>query len=246
MSLASDSYTGDCAVCGTTQLFECAEVRIRESYRCKSCKALLREREQARCIVQCYGRADVKNLARLADDADFQRLRIYEPGTIGSFRKFLRPLPGYQQSDYYDEKNRKNAPPNVPHQDLQHLTFADSSFDLVITSDILEHVRRPIEALQQIARVLTNGGMHIFTVPLTVPIAAKTVARVDTSGDEDQHLLPQHYHGNGKGGQSLVYNDFGSDILSMLKAAGFSARFVHPTSTSSIVNSVATIVARRQ
>jgi SAM-dependent methyltransferase len=245
MPFISDRYTDECAVCGTTQAFECADHRIRESYRCNSCKALLREREQARCILLSYADARTKSLADLAATADFQKLCIYEPGTIGSFRKFLKPLSGYMQSDYYPEGKRQAAPKNIPHQDLQRLTFDSGSFDLVITSDIIEHVRRPIEAFREIARILKPGGMHIFTVPLQMPMPSKTIMRVDTAGDEDKHLLPEHYHGDGKGGKSLVYNDFGADIVDMLKIAGFHANLVRPETASVIVNSIITVVARK-
>ena len=45
---------------------------------------------------------------------------------------------------------------------------------------------------------------------------ARTVPRVDVSGDEDVFLLEPEYHG-----KSFVYNDFGADILDLLDEIGF-------------------------
>jgi hypothetical protein len=49
---------------------------------------------------------------------------------------------------------------------------------------------------------------------------AKTVTRVDTSTGADVHVLPPRYHSAPKGGRSLVYTDFGADMLEDLAAAG--------------------------
>ena len=61
----------------------------------------------------------------------------------------------------------------------------------------------------------------------------KTVSRVDTSTDEDRLLLPPIYHGDGAGGKSLVYTDFGKDVLHDLDRAGMTTaiRFVDATNT---------------
>jgi SAM-dependent methyltransferase len=123
------------------------------------------------------------------------------------------------------------------------LTWPDGSFDLVISSDILEHVRHPQVALAEIARVLAPGGYHIFTVPLQEPLRSTSIARVDASGEVDVPLLPERYHGNGKGGQSLVYTDFGADLVDMVRATGMYARLEHGRSSSEEANKAVTVVS---
>lgn len=240
-----DSYFGYCCICGSAQEFKRELFAIRETYRCGKCKASLREREQARAILSCYGSPHIDTLEQLVSEVEFGQLRIYEPGTIGPFRRLFKLLAHYQQSDYYAEDKRDSAPANIPHQTLESLSYADGIFDLVITSDIIEHVRKPGRAFSEIARVLKPGGRHIFTVPLQEPIPERTIARVDTSGDEDKPILPEHYHGNGKGGRSLVYTDFGIDIVEMLSEAGFSTELRRPYTESQTANRVRTIVSRR-
>ncbi len=242
----TDSYYGSCSICGHLQEFFRTIRAIRESYRCAQCKALLREREQAKAIIACYEHLPVSTLSELVENLEFRQLHIYEAGTIGPFRRFFKDLPHYHQSDYYPDNLRSQASLAIPHQNLEELDYADSAFDLVITSDILEHVRKPQRAFSEIARVLKPGGYHVFTVPLQKPLPTKTTARVDTSGEVDIPLKPEHYHGNGKGGRSLVYTDFGADIVDMLTAAGFITNLPQPNTPSKIVNQVVTIVARRR
>src|SRR5205814_163229 len=98
-------------------------------------------------------------------------------------------------------------------EDLRALTFSDRSFDIFITSDVLEHLFEPEKALREIARVLKPGGMHIFTTPWysNYPKSVQRAApRPDGSAD---HLLPPVYHGNPISDEgSLVTYDWGLDL----------------------------------
>jgi SAM-dependent methyltransferase len=240
-----DSYFGQCSICGLFQEFVRAARSVRETYRCQACKASLREREQAGSILGCYGDLNANTLQELATMENFRKLSIYEPGTVGPFRKVFSSLPNYYQSDYYLEADRHKAIPSLPHQNLEALSYPDRSFDLIITSDILEHVRKPMQALAETYRVLKAGGYHVFTVPLQEPAPSKTLGRVDVSGDEDVFLLPAIYHGNGKGGRSLVYYDFGLDLVNMLEDVGFDTVLQNSISPSPHASRVITIIAKK-
>lgn len=136
--MIDDCVADSCAVCRTFQTFERNHRSIRETYRCGSCKALLREREQARAILDTFAELKASNLADLVENSRFSRLRIYEPGTACSLRAYLKKISYYQQSDFYDDPTQ--ALVNIPHQNLETLTFADNSFDLIVSSDIFEHI----------------------------------------------------------------------------------------------------------
>ena len=75
-------------------------------------------------------------------------------------------------------------------EDITNLTFADGSIDLIISSDVLEHVPDIKRAFSETARVLKPGGMHIFTVPLS----ESTLCRAVVAGGEVIHLFPAEYH----------------------------------------------------
>ena len=79
-------------------------------------------------------------------------------------------------------------------QDLESLTFADGSFDLVIHSETLEHVFDHRRALSEIQRVLRPGGCQLYSVPVLHGRATRRrLARAD--GGEVIELLPPSYHG---------------------------------------------------
>lgn len=216
-----------CTVCGGLASFlDSNKTSIRENYACSRCKASLRYRHQAKTIVHYYSRSGSSSFAELAREKEFSLLRIYEPGLIGPFREFLAPLPGYQQSYYWEGVDSGDRHEGVRCENLEDLTFEDETFDLVISSDIFEHVRRPSSAFQELWRVLAPGGMHIFTVPFSWPVRARTRARVDTSGAKDRHLVEPRYHGSPVDPDgSLVYTDFGQDLVSALEDMGFNVAF---------------------
>ena len=218
-----DSYTAPCTVCGSVSEFVHHGGSVRESYRCKVCRASLRHRGQANAIVEIFGKGE-RSLSALAQSPSFRDLCIYEPGLVGPFRKYLERLPNYMQSYLWDDLPLGASKDGIQNQDLEDLRMESSSVDLVITSDIFEHIRHPYRGFSELHRVLRVGGHHIFTVPLQHPMGSKTVSRVDTSGDQDVFLLEPRYHIAGDGGKSLVYTDFGEDMLARLEEIGLSTK----------------------
>ncbi len=157
-----DRYKGKCAICGHRGTFALHGRSIRESYACSQCHGSLRYREQARVIVKHYAQAGASNLEALASEQAFRELAIYEPGVLGPFRRILGDLPGYQSSHFENRAPSGERYAGVEYQDLMHLTYPDNAFDLVISSDIFEHVRRPFAGFREVNRVLKPGGFHIF------------------------------------------------------------------------------------
>jgi SAM-dependent methyltransferase len=212
---------GRCDVCGNVGEFVRTDVPTRESHQCRSCNASLRYRAQAAAIATAYGSPGL-SLTELIEVPSFRELAIYEPGIAGPLRYVLRRLPRHVNSYYWPDVVPGDSHDGVRCEDLRQLTFPDESFDLVISSDIFEHVRGPMDGFAEMFRVLRPGGRHVFTVPMIWPLPSTTVARVDYSGPEDRHLQPPVYHGSPtdpKG--SLVYTDFGMDLPESLRELGF-------------------------
>lgn len=218
---------GICSVCGEGAEFSYSGGSIRESYACSACKASLRYRHQADSLVRRWSRTGATSLASLVTESELAGLDVFEPGIIGPFRRYLEALPGYVQSYYWPGVEPGTDVDGIRCEDLHRLTFADESFDLVISSDIFEHVRRPFAAFAEVRRVLRSGGTHVFTIPMRWPLDECTTSRVDTSGPEDVLMAPAVYHGSPTDPQgSLVYTDFGRDLLEKLGALGLRTKMV--------------------
>lgn len=224
MSVIEPEKSGVCNVCGKHSEFVNDTRSVRESFKCQHCNASLRYRHQAQMLVAAYSKRGSASFAELAREPEFIQLSIYEPGVIGPFRRYLSGNTTYYNSYFWPDVPVGDQRDGVICQNLEQLSFASESFDLMISSDILEHVRRPRDAFAESFRVLKRGGFHIFTVPFQWPLIERSVKRLDTSTDEDIELMEPVYHSSPLDPQgSLVYTDFGLDIIDMLEAVGFRA-----------------------
>ncbi|NLD76484.1 MAG: methyltransferase domain-containing protein [Acidimicrobiales bacterium] len=229
-----DSYLAMCAVCGRFSRFVRDGLSVRETFPCTECGASHRYRHQAEVMLAHLSRQGSANLDELAAEQEFAAKAIFEPGWLGPFRPRFSPLPGYVTSGFWPDVEPGETRDGVRCENLEALTFDDETFDLIITSDIFEHVRHPERGFAETFRVLRPGGLHIFSVPVRWPLAHTTRPRVDVSGPEDVLLLDAEYHYG-----SLVYNDFGYDLVDQLEAAGFHALLPRA------INDTVTVVARR-
>lgn len=50
-------------------------------------------------------------------------------------------------------------------EDACHLSFSDNTFDLVLSSECIEHTPDPVAAVKEMARVLAPGGTLVLTTP---------------------------------------------------------------------------------
>jgi ubiquinone/menaquinone biosynthesis C-methylase UbiE len=126
------------------------------------------------------------------------------------------------ESTFFEDGQPGEIRKGVHHQDIQNLTFPDGSFDLVTSSHVMEHVPEPAAAIGEIYGVLRPGGRYIFSVPVSWPPPEKSVTRASLKDGRVAHHLPQIYHQSPGGAPSLVFTDFGSDLLASLEAAGVS------------------------
>jgi len=215
-----ENYSGTCSVCGREGVFTLREWPPRESYQCTGCGSTLRYRHQAETLVELYSRAGSKALSELVHEPQFRELSVYEPGMTGPLRPYLSTLPDYGQSYYWADLAPGDFRQGLRCENLEQLTLPDRSVDLVITSDIFEHVRRSWHAFAEMHRILRPRGWHIFTVPFDTQHATRP--RVDVSEDGDILLMPRRHHGSPVDPDgSVVYTDFGQDLPERLEFLGF-------------------------
>jgi len=196
----------------------------KESCHCAHCGANLRCRRIAQVVLNLYPVGNLPAPARSIVDwverAGIRPLRIAEINRIDGLHDPLARLPGFAGSDY-----RPGAAPGVViegvcSEDLTKLTYPDGCFDLVLTSETLEHVPDLGAALREIRRVLVPGGRHIFTIPL-LPGTSTTFPRAVLHPDGTiEDLAPRIGHPGGDWGYP-VFTEFGADLPDLLRRTGF-------------------------
>ncbi len=110
----------------------------------------------------------------------------------------------------------------IRHEDVENLSFADNSLDLIVSNDVFEHVPNPAKAFAECVRVLKTGGVMLATIPFHSD-NEKSITRAKLVNGQLEHILPPAYHGNPVSTDgSLVFTDFSWDILQEMQIAGFS------------------------
>jgi hypothetical protein len=196
----------------------------KESCDCAHCGAKLRARRLARVLLDLYPVGDPPAPARSARDwarhPEVQPLRVAEINRIEGLHDALRRLPNFAYSEYREGAARGDVIDGVRCEDLTRLTYPNASFDLVLTSETLEHVPDLAAALGEVRRVLAPGGRHLFTVPL-LPGVPATFARTVLGRDGTPvHHAPPICHPGGDVGYP-VFTEFGADLPDLLRRAGF-------------------------
>jgi SAM-dependent methyltransferase len=96
----------------------------------------------------------------------------------------------------------------VRHADALRLPFDDGAFDVVIMSEVLEHIPNDHAAIGEIHRVLRRGGLAAVTVPRNLP-------------ERVCWALSTEYHSN-PGGHVRIYR--GDQLLGRLCGVGLVPR----------------------
>lgn len=161
---------------------------------------------------------------------DLATCDVCEFSARGPLVRFLRRhARTLAESEYFPDIPSGALRQNVRCEDVQALSYADLSFDLVTHTEVLEHVADDRAALREMWRILRPGGMLIFTVP--VHTARETVERAHLSGDHIEHVAPPVYHGDPlrQGAGVLAFRDYGDDLRQRVAAAGFADVYGYTT-----------------
>ncbi len=153
---------------------------------------------------------------------DLGELDCYELSSRGPLVDWLRRRSrNLQCSEFLDGVATGGYRDGVRCEDVQRLTFADASFDLVTHTEVFEHVPDDAAGFCELYRVLRPGGRMVFTVPLSA--APATVERARLRGGVIEYLAPPTYHTDLLRGerQVLCFRDYGQDIVGRVRAAGF-------------------------
>jgi SAM-dependent methyltransferase len=212
--LTGNVRQGHCPICERETVFVQAGPWVRDTLRCIRCRSIPRWRA-------------IVHVMEL-EFPGWQSLSMHEssPGGAAS-AKFARGCAHYVGSHYFPGVAPGSMERGMRCENLEQQTFADASFDLVVTQDVFEHVLHPEQGFQEIARTLKPGGAHVFTVPWYYWKKATVVRAVEENG-VIRHLLPPEYHGNPiDASGALVVTDWGIDFVDIVERCSGLKTTVH-------------------
>lgn len=209
----------------------------REGLRCCSCRSNLRSRQLAKTIVDAMNArfgTRAETLDEICNTVEMQSCEIAEINAAGDLHAFLKRLKGLSYSEYGSTVS------GVRSEDLLNLSYANESFDLVVNSDVLEHVPDVGRALSEIYRVLKPSGLYIFTVPV-IWNQARSRRRAQISDGQLEHILPPSFHGCEADGKNdfLVFNEFGRDFVQTCEGSGFDVKLIKDRRNPSLITFLA-------
>jgi len=211
-----DFFLGYCKVCDKATKFNIRikdnKTNLRETLVCENCKLPTRMR---------FMLSFLKDLASNSDS----KLNFFMYEQVTRFYKATHNIKNINLigSEFlgYDKKPGQIIE-NIRNEDAMNLSFDDSSFDVLVSNDVYEHLPNINKTLSEAYRVLKNSGMLLISIPFFGE-NEKTTRRAILDEGKIKHLKEPIYHENpiAKKEGSLVFYEYGWDFLDILKSAGF-------------------------
>lgn len=189
-------------------------IDYREGCCCAACGSSVRRMNFAKAFLEHLNltyQDSIQTMADLPNCARRQEIVLAEINNCGNLHHYFRAFPNH----FYSEYGSTRA--DLPSEDLRALSYEEQQFDLVLTSDVLEHVPDYRQALAEIKRVLKIGGGFIFTVPWLDDRLTVTRAAISPTGTVVHQKEPS-FHGDPalKMADHLVFHEFGRDFVTEL------------------------------
>jgi len=210
-------WHGYCPICRHSATFSARQTWFRDHLLCDSCGSIPRERALMLVLER-----EVPKWCTLA-------IHEISPLFRGTSEVIRRECPGYVPTYFYPE-----TPPGTVAssgfrcEDVELQTFADQTFDVVISQDVMEHVFRPDRAYREIYRTLRANGLHIHTTPVYKEKLLSTRRAARKEDGSLAHYATPEFHGdpiNSEG--ALVTYHFGHDLPEkIVEWAGFDVEMV--------------------
>lgn len=200
-------WAGYCPICSAETIFSANDPWFRDALLCTTCTDGSLPRERALCQT-------IENVR-----PNWRQLSIHEssPSMRGLSLLFARECRGYTPTHFFPE-----APLGEHHQgyrceDLEKQTFADETFDIVISQDVMEHVFEPNQVYKETWRTLKPDGVYIHTTPIYKELVVSQRRAERLPDGTIGHLFEPEYHGNpvDRCG-SLVTFHYGYDLADLI------------------------------
>lgn len=207
--------------------------RVRRSV-CPNCNGTLflsmrSDAFMTRCL-SCL--ANVTNLSLIpvikAHQRTHQILQAWEMSTYGATLNYLKAnIPHVYESEYFEGARPGELIDGILNQNVENLSFEDSSLDLITSNQVFEHVHDDLKGFSECYRVLRSGGALIFSIPLYDTAASEKLATVRNGKLE--FLSAPEYHDSRRGGPNSAlcfWRHSFNDIVQRVSSVGFSTSLV--------------------
>lgn len=199
-------YKGRCPICEVDVTFSSETTWYRDWLKCGQCGSIPRERALALVLEEIR--------------PNWRRLCIHEssPTPRGVSPKLKRACANYTETQFYPGEPLGRLVRGFRNENAERLTFADGSFDLYISLDVMAHVNKPDRVFQEAARTLKAGGVCLFTTPTyKQQLETERRALYREDGSIDFMGFDPEYHGNPVSDQgALVTFHFGYDFPGLI------------------------------
>lgn len=180
------------------------------SIRCLSCKST---------AISLSTLAQIQGLA-----LDPSSSAVYELSYHGAVYRYLKQrFSRFECSEYFGPPASGQLVNGVRNEDVQRLSFADGTFDLVSCTEVFEHVPDYLAGFSEVCRVLRPQGWFVLTVPFFDAERTQAVCQVTSEGTL-QWLKDEEYHDSqvtGVGTVPVFWHHSKRQILEDLRKVGF-------------------------
>lgn len=229
-----------CPVCGNdaTMNYDFPDTRLRhehgigllrETMSCSSCSATMRQRQMAFGLLKLIAER-IGNLPaslRAYRESSGGALRILDTDSFSAISRVMQGVGGYTHSQFLpDLVNGARLADGSINVNLLEIPYGPESFDVIMTSDVMEHVAEDERAHQEIFRCLAKDGAYLFTVPFD-PCLHGTKMLTQASGTPNTYfILNRQIHGDPHSDSGIIaHRIYGQQLLVDLRALGYEVEF---------------------
>lgn len=229
-----------CCVCGHEGImtYDFPDVRLRKAHSigllretlcCRSCGATMRDRQMAFGLLRVIGDREgrIERDLQAFRQSSSGQLRILDTDSFSAINRVLRGMPGYIHSQFRsDLPNGCALPDGSVNVNLLDMPFPEERFDIIMTSDVMEHVSDDEQAHHEIFRCLAAQGCYVFTVPYDPCLMGHRKLTQRSGQNTPNFVLDKQVHGDPHASSGIVaHKIYGRQLWSDLQRIGYTVRF---------------------
>jgi len=140
-------------------------------------------------------------------------------GTLDYLKKNIKTV---HVSEFFPGAKPGEIIGGIANEDVQNLSFANSSLDLITSNQVFEHVPDDIKGYSECYRVLKPGGCLIFSIPLYDILETEKLAEI-ADGVVTYFSEPEYHDSRSTGPKSILtfWHHSMNDICERVSQVGF-------------------------